>query len=121
MALHPDIIKVPHLSEFEVDMSLLRPVKDLGSGGFGEVKLMVDRNSNGFAVKYCLLGHEPKEFRRQIESMCRLFHPCVVRCSRFSLRLKGSKREGTIMMKDAKNGSLHDVLKSVRAGNPPAF
>jgi hypothetical protein len=79
MALHPDIIKVAHLSEFEVDMNLLRPFKDLGSGGFGKVKLMVDKNSNAFAVKYCSFGRGPKEFRCEIESMCRSFHPCVAR------------------------------------------
>jgi serine/threonine protein kinase len=119
MTLHPDVIKVAHVLAFEVDMRLLRSVEELGSGGFGKVELMENKNSHMFAVKSCSLRGKPKEFRREIESMCRLFHPCVVRCYGFSL--KGSKQEGTIVMKYAKNGSLHDVLKSVWAGNPPAF
>jgi hypothetical protein len=122
MMLHPDIIRGAHLSEFEVDMSSLREVEKLGFGGFGTVKLMVSKSLYEFAVKYCSLPHGTRAFRREIESMCRLNHPCVIPCYGFSLRSEGSgRREGVIMMKYAKNGSLADVLNSVRAGNRPTF
>jgi serine/threonine protein kinase len=122
MVLHPDVITVAHLSEFEVDMSSLREVRTLGFGGSGKVKLMVNKSSYKFAVKYCSLPHGTRRFRREIESMCRLNHPCVIPCYGFSLRSESyGRREGIIVMKYAKNGSLGDVLNSVRAGKRPPF
>lgn len=117
----PKNINVETFNNEFVDIRTLKHVKDLKSGGYGSVKLMIDPNTNiEYAVKF---NDKPdpkaeKHFERETSILKKAMHPCVVRICGCNYT---PDQESGIVLEFMRNGSLKDIEEKVMSGNTPSF
>jgi serine/threonine protein kinase len=92
----------------------------IGNGGFAAVYLETNEETDQkIVVKEISWAYEETHFIREIETLIKLNHPCVVRILGFNLPPLTESAE--IQMEYAENGSLVSVLRSVQYGSRPRF
>jgi mitogen-activated protein kinase kinase kinase 9 len=107
----------PRVVPTEINHYLAPPVgKDgtrlMGAGGFSTVSKRTDPHTNQtFAVKHLSIPMNERCFFREVESLVKLNHPCVVRILRWSP--PSGSVEAEIHMELAERGSLKDVLDKI--------
>jgi serine/threonine protein kinase len=110
---------------FVVVVDGLREIGLLGSGSWGNVKLIEDQAGERYAVKCFTLSRDltaeilSAVFSREFNAYCKLRHPCIFPIYGFSAATKG--RPAALVMKYMENDSLASALGLVRAGRPPSF
>jgi hypothetical protein len=118
-------INTTNRADWPINLDALREVKELGSGTCGVVKLMEDEDGEQYAVKFFTGSwHRTAEmaaaaFSHEFDACCKLRHPCIVPVYGFSAATE--RNEAALVTKYMENGSLSDVLRRVKAGNPPSF
>jgi serine/threonine protein kinase len=93
----------------------------IGTGGFSTVQVETDPKTNQRIAAKQLFSHltEDMQFIREVETLIKLNHHCIVRILGFNLPPVTDFAE--IQMEYAPNGSLKSVLKKVRFGQIPRF
>jgi serine/threonine protein kinase len=93
----------------------------IGSGGYSTVHLETNpETAQKIAVKQIFsIGYDETLFMRELETLIKLNHPCVVRI--FGFNLPPLTEFAEIQMEYAQNGSLDSVLKRVRSRSIPRF
>jgi serine/threonine protein kinase len=106
-----------------MDLTDFEEVKKLGTGGYGVVRLVENRQTGDqWAVKY--VGRDGDEFdssklMREVSILFSLRHPCIIKTIGWSpaTELTGMR----IVTEYASQGSLEDALVRWRKGEPPSF
>jgi TPR repeat protein len=92
----------------------------IGTGGFSTITSVKDRvTGNTVAVKHISLDLHERVFTREVDSLVKLNHPCVVRISHWAT--SRDRKEGQIHMEFATNGSLAELFEKRRSGVIPTF
>jgi TPR repeat protein len=91
----------------------------IGTGGFSKVTVRQDRITGDFvAVKHVSEFHQ-QFFMREVETLVKLNHPCVLRIRNWAP--SKDRKDPEIHMEFATYGSLKEVLEKVNAGDKPTF
>jgi serine/threonine protein kinase len=91
----------------------------IGTGGFSKVTVKQDRiTGESFAVKHISEFHQ-QFFMREVETLVKLNHPCVVRIRNWAP--SKDRNDAEIHMEFAAHRSLKEVLEQVRSGEKPTF
>jgi TPR repeat protein len=93
----------------------------VGAGGFSTVRLGRDpKTGREMAIKIISNdGFDEVHFKREVETLMALNHPCVVRIAGWSPRTGSTPAE--IWTEFAGNNSLEKVLERVKWGGAPSF
>jgi serine/threonine protein kinase len=106
-------------SELIMNLDGLEEVRILGSGSFGIVKLMKDRETKKqFAVKFIQGQIEGDLLVRAVSILGLVNHPCTLKIVGWSLPNEICC-EARIATEFVPNGSLEDILKNVASGETP--
>jgi serine/threonine-protein kinase len=92
----------------------LTPLRRLGVGRFSMVDLVESSRHFRCAIKYFDPNSDTSAFVREIDTLSKLNHPCVVRLLGFVLQDEAGRAE--IHLEHAGRGSLEQVLQDVRCG-----
>jgi serine/threonine protein kinase len=119
---HPhNLESSPLMSDFLIQRSPSDHPEVIGYGAFSIVLLVDHQSTSGkFAVKrFSYRSSNESQFKREVESLSKLSHPCVLRILGYQMPIGDNPAE--IHMEYAKSGSLARILKDVESESFPSF
>lgn len=106
-------------TQFEIDLSKYQIIGNIGSGSFGNVYKIQEKETKKYYAAKVLLGSNEQFVDREIRILMCSNHPTIVKFIGYSLKDFENNRNVTLILELAQNGSLTNLIEKIQKDETP--